>query len=249
MQTPKEQFDERYTRQLGVTGWGAEGQQRLAASHVFIAGAGGLGCAAAVYLAAAGVGKLTVCDADRVELSNLNRQFLYTTQDIGHEKALRAAERLRALNPSIEITPVVAEIDERTACGLVRGAGLILDCLDNLETRFALNRCSIATGIPMVYAAVSEFTGHLSFLHPPATPCLECFAPRTPPPVEPAIPGCTAGLVGALQAMEALKFLTGVGENLAGRLLVVEGLEPRFDVVRIGKDPGCPACGHPGRPR
>lgn len=236
-------LDERYARQLGIPGWGTEGQQHLAASHVFIAGVGGLGCAASVYLASAGVGKLTVCDADRVETSNLNRQFLYTTQDIGHEKAPLAVARLRALNPSIEITPIVAEIDENTACGLVRGAGVILDCLDNVETRFALNRCAIATGIPMVYAAVSEFTGHVSFLHPPATPCLECFVSRTPPPpVEPAIPGCTAGLVGALQAMEALKFLTGIGENLAGRLLVIEGAEPRFDVVRIEKDPDCAAC-------
>jgi molybdopterin/thiamine biosynthesis adenylyltransferase len=240
--TPQNQLDERYSRQLGVPGWGAEGQRRLAASHVFIAGVGGLGCAASVYLAEAGVGKITVCDADRVDRTNLNRQFLYAPQDVGHEKALIAAERLRALNPSIEIVPVVAEIDERTACGLVRGAGLILDCLDNLDTRFALNRCSISTGIPMVYAAVSEFTGHLSFLHPPATPCLECFVSRTPPPVEPAIPGCIAGLVGALEAVEAIKFLTGIGENLAGRLLVIEGLEPRFDVVRIEKDPGCRAC-------
>lgn len=247
MQAPKDQFDQRYVRQLGVPGWGAEGQRRLAASHVFIAGVGGLGCAASVHLAAAGVGKLTVCDADRVELSNLNRQVLYTPQDIGHEKALVAVERLRALNPSIEIAPVVAEIDERTACDLVRGADVILDCLDNLLTRFALNRCSVATGIPMVYAAVSEFTGHVSFLHPPATPCLECFVSRTPPPVEPAIPGCTAGLVGALEAMEAIKFLTGIGENLAGRLLVIEGLEPRFDVVGIARDPGCPACGQPRR--
>ncbi len=242
MNAPRHDTDERYARQLGVPGWGPEGQRRLAESHVFIAGVGGLGCAASVYLAEAGVGKITVCDADRVDRTNLNRQFLYAPQDVGHEKALIAATRLRALNPSIEIVPVVAEIDERTACDLVRGAGLILDCLDNLDTRFALNRCSIATGIPMVYAAVSEFTGHLSFLHPPATPCLECFVSRTPPPVEPAIPGCTAGLVGALEAMEAIKFLTGIGESLAGRLVVIEGLEPRFDVVRIEKDPGCPAC-------
>jgi molybdopterin/thiamine biosynthesis adenylyltransferase len=248
VQAPKDQFNARYARQLGVPGWGAEGQRRLAASHVFVAGAGGLGCAASVYIAAAGVGKLTICDADRVETSNLNRQFLYTPQDIGHEKAPAAATRLRAMNPSIEITSVVAEIDEESACGLVRGADIILDCLDNLGTRFALNRCSVTTGIPMVYAAVSEFTGHVSFLHPPATPCLECFVSRTPPPVEPAIPGCTAGLVGAIEAMEALKFLTGIGENLAGRLLVIEGAEPRFDVLKIEKDPGCVACRGARRP-
>jgi len=247
MQTPRNGIEERYARQVGVPGWGAEGQQRLAAAHVFVAGAGGLGCAASLYLAAAGVGRLTVCDADRVEASNLNRQVLYTPQDIGHEKASIAAGRLGALNPSIEVAPVVAEIDERTACGLVGDAGLILDCLDNPATRFALNRCSVATGIPMVYAAVSDLTGHVSFLRPPATPCLECFVPRTPPPAEPAVPGVTAGLVGAIEAMEAIKFLTGIGETLAGRLLVIEGAEPRFDVIAIAKNPGCAACGKPGK--
>jgi adenylyltransferase/sulfurtransferase len=235
--------EERYSRQLGVPGWGQEGQLRLARSHVFIAGAGGLGCAASLYLAAAGVGRLTVCDSDRVERSNLNRQVLYTLDDVGVDKAPIAAARLLALNPSIEIIPTTVEITPETACDLVRGADLILDCLDNLATRVVLNRCSIATGIPMVYAAVSELTGHISFLHPPATPCLECFAPHTPPPVEPAIPGFTAGLVGALEAMEAVKFLTGIGDTLAGRLLIIEGAEPRFDVVTLERDPACPACG------
>jgi adenylyltransferase/sulfurtransferase len=235
----------RYSRQLGVPGWGAEGQRRLAQSHVFIAGAGGLGSAASIYLAAAGVGKLTVCDTDRIEISNLNRQTLYTLDDVGMEKAPTAAARLRRLNPGVEVLAVTSEITPESACGLVRGADLILDCLDNIDTRIALNQCSVATGIPMVYGAVSELTGHVSFLHPPATPCLECFVPpRTPPPVEPAIPGCTPGIVGAIEAMEAIKFLTGIGQTLAGRLLVIEGAEPRFDVVDIAKDPRCPACGH-----
>jgi len=235
--------EDRYARQLGIQGWGLEGQERLARAHVFVAGAGGLGCAAAVHLAGAGVGKLTVCDADLIDATNLNRQFLYTPSDIGHEKAVVAADRLRSLNPSIEVVPVTAEIDDHTACGLVRGADLILDCLDNLATRFAINRCSVATGLPMVYAAVSEFTGHVAFVRPPQTPCVECFASRAPAPVEPAIPGCVSGLVGAIEAMEALKFLTGIGDVLAGRLLVIEGLEPRFEVVALEKDPGCPACG------
>ncbi|MBM3307489.1 MAG: HesA/MoeB/ThiF family protein [Candidatus Eisenbacteria bacterium] len=236
-------IEERYSRQLGVPGWGAEGQRRLAAACVFVAGAGGLGCSAAVYLAAAGVGRLTVCDADRIEPSNLNRQFLYTPADVGSEKATAAAERLRAMNPSIEVEPVVAEINERTARDLTGGATLLLDCLDNLETRFVLNRCSIASGVPMVHAAVSEFTGHVALLHPPATPCLECFFPPAPPPVEPAVPGVTPGLVGALEAAEAIKFIVGVGEPLAGRLLIVEALEPRFDVVTLERDRDCPACG------
>jgi molybdopterin/thiamine biosynthesis adenylyltransferase len=233
---------ERYSRQIDISGWGAEGQKRLGSSHVFVAGVGGLGCAAATYLAAAGVGKLTICDSDLVELSNLNRQVLYSTLDVGSPKAPLAAARLRALNPDIEIVPDMTEIDHANAAGVIEGATLVLDCLDNLETRVALNRAAIAMRVPMIYAACSELTGHLSFLHPPATPCLECFVSRMPPAVEPAIPGVTPGAIGALEAMEAVKYLTGVGEPLAGRLLILEGTEPRVDVIEIERDPDCPAC-------
>lgn len=233
---------EHYSRQLGMPGWGEEGQERLGASQVFIAGAGGLGCAASVYLVAAGVGKIVVCDSDLVELSNLNRQTLYSLENVGWEKAPIAVEKLRTLNPRIHVEAVTTEIDYVTAQGLIRGSSLVLDCLDNPETRFALNRAAIAERIPMIYAAVSEFTGYLSFLNPPSTPCLECFVSRTPPPVAPPIPGCTAGVVGTLEAMEALKFLVGIGELLAGRLLVIEGEEPRFDVIEVERNPACESC-------
>ncbi len=232
----------RYLRQLELNGWGKEGQKRLGAAHVFMAGVGGLGSSAGIYLAAAGVGKITVCDSDRVELSNLNRQTLYGLADVGMPKAFLAAKRLKEFNPQIEVVPNMAEIDHGGAKKLIEGADLVLDCLDNLETRIAVNRASIATGIPMIFAACSELTGHLSFLHPPETPCLECFVSRTPPAVEPPIPGVTPGTMGALQAMEAIKYLLGVGENLTGRLLILEGMEPRIDVVDIERDPDCPAC-------
>jgi molybdopterin/thiamine biosynthesis adenylyltransferase len=238
---------ERYSRQLSMPGWGTDGQERLARARLFIAGVGGLGCAAGAYLATAGVGHITVCDADHVERSNLNRQFLYTRGDVGRDKAPIAAERLAAMNPSVKVQAIVAEIDRATAAGLIGGHDLVVDGLDNLETRFALNRACIAERIPMVYAAVADFTGYLSFLKPPETPCLECFIGRTPPPVEPAIPGCTPGILGALQAMEAIKSLTGAGDVLAGRLLIMEGAEPRFDVIEIERDPRCPACRHLGR--
>jgi molybdopterin/thiamine biosynthesis adenylyltransferase len=233
---------ERYARQISLSGWGTEGQERLAAARVFIAGGGGLGCAAGAYLAMAGVGRITVCDADHVERSNLNRQFLYGRMDVGHDKAPIAAERLVALNGSIDVRPLTVEIDHVTALELIQGHDLVVDGLDNLETRFALNRACVAARVPMIYAAVADLTGYLSFLNPPDTPCLECFIGRTPPPVEPAIPGCTAGVLGALEAMEALKFLVGLGSVLAGRLLIIEGAEPRFDVIEIERDPGCPAC-------
>lgn len=233
----------RYARQLGLPNWGLAGQLRLKSATVFIAGAGGLGCPAATYLAAAGIGKLVVCDADRVDRPNLNRQFLYSSSDLGRSKAPMARERLLEINPAVDVVALTTEIDRRSAAELIRGADLVLDCLDNLETRFALGRAAMAARIPMIHAAVSELTGHVSFLNPPATPCLECLVTRTPPPVEPAVPGFTAGIIGSLQAMEAVKFLIGLGDVLAGRLLVLEGAEPRIDVVEIDRDPDCPACG------
>lgn len=237
---------ERYSRQIELQGWGAEGQERVLSSRVFVAGVGGLGCAAAVYLTVAGVGEIVVCDGDVVERSNLNRQFLYTRDDLTKHKAPIAAAQLRRLNPDVKITPVIAEIDRSSAQELIEGADLVLDCLDNPETRIALNRATIAARVPMVYAAVAEYTGYLSFLNPPATPCLECFVGGTRPAVDPPVPGCTSGTLGTLEAMEALKFLTGTGRTLAGKLLVVEGAVPRFDVIDIARDPCCPACGHLG---
>ncbi len=237
---------ERYSRQIELQGWGAEGQERLLESSVFVAGAGGLGCAAATYLAVAGVGEIVVCDGDVVERSNLNRQFLYTRDDLTRPKAPIAAAQLRRLNPDVKVTPVIAEIDRSSAQELIEGADLVLDCLDNPETRIALNRAAIARGIPMVYAAVAEYTGYLSFLNPPATPCLECFVDGTRPAVHPPVPGCTVGVLGSLEAMEALKFLTGTGETLAGKLLIMEGAVPSFDVIDVARDPRCPACGRLG---
>jgi molybdopterin-synthase adenylyltransferase len=235
---------ERYSRQIDLRGWGAEAQGRLLSSRVFIAGVGGLGCVASVYLAIAGVGELVVCDADTVERSNLNRQFLYTRDDLAKPKAVIAAARLRPLNPDVIVTPEVAEIDLSSARGLVEGADLVLDCLDNPETRLALNRAAVEAGIPMVHAAVSEYTGQLSFLHPPATPCLECFIGEALPAVDPPVPGVTAGAIGALEAMEAIKYLTDTGETLAGRLLIMEGAVPRFDIVRVERSASCHVCSH-----
>jgi adenylyltransferase/sulfurtransferase len=237
---------ERYSRQTALPGWGERGQEKLLSSRVFVAGLGGLGCAAAVYLTAAGVGNLVVCDADTVERSNLNRQVLYGRGDLTFPKVTTAAPRLSALNPDVRVTPVMAEIDHGTAAGLVEGADLVLDCLDNPETRLALNRACIAAGVPMIYAAVSEYTGYLSFLHPPATPCLECFVGTTRPPVDPPVPGATAGAIGTLEAMEALKFLTGTGATLAGKLLIMEGAVPSFAVIEVDRNPGCPACSYLG---
>ena len=234
---------ERYTRQIGLPDWGEDGQQRLQGARVFIAGSGGLGSAVALYLTAAGVGRITLCDPDTVELSNLNRQVLYSTSDIGQEKVTAASERLVSLNPAAVIVPLPKRIDTSSAPGLIAGHDIAIDCLDTLEARFVLNRACIALAIPMIYAAVSGFAGQLSLIHPPTTPCLECFIPDKSPPGRPQVPGCTAGVVGSLQATEAIKHITGIGRTLTGRLLVVDGMAPGFDVLEIERDPDCPACG------
>jgi molybdopterin-synthase adenylyltransferase len=241
--TARQRLSPVYERQLPLQGWGEEGQERLSEATVFAAGLGGLGCPAAVYLTLAGVGRLVVCDADDVEQSNLNRQFLYGPADIGRRKAAVGAERLRALNPLIDVVPSEAEIDQKNVLELIEGADLVLDCLDNLETRIILSRACMERRTPLVHGATAELTGYVSFFNPPETPCLECFQTAKPASVEPAIPGFSAGIVGSLQAMEAVKYLLGIGDLLAGRVLVFEGAVPSMDVIAFDRDPGCPACG------
>ncbi len=233
---------ERFARQLELPEWGDAAQERLRDANVFIAGAGGLGSAVALYLTAAGVGRITLADPDVVELSNLNRQVLYTTKDAGRDKVGAATDRLVSLNPSAAITPLRERVDADSAPGLLAGHDIAIDCLDTLAARFVLNRASFEVGIPMVYGAVAGFTGHVSLIEPPETACLECFVPRKEPPAPAPVLGCTAGLIGTLQATEAVKRLAGVGETLAGRLLVVDGLAMRCDVLEVQRDPACPVC-------
>jgi len=238
--TPEDR--ERFSRQLELPDWGEAAQERLRDANVFVAGAGGLGSAVALYLTAAGVGRITLADPDIVELSNLNRQVLYATSDTGRDKVGAASERLASLNPSAAITALRERVDADSAPGLLAGHNIAIDCLDTLEARFVLNRAALRLGIPMVYGAVAGFTGHVSLLEPPATACLECFVPDKEPPTAAPILGCTAGLIGTLQATEAVKYLAGVGETLAGRLLIVDGLAMKCDVLELQCDPACPAC-------
>jgi adenylyltransferase/sulfurtransferase len=172
----------------------------------------------------------------------MNRQFLYAPADIGQSKAALAAERIRGAHPQIEVTPVVDEIDARTALTLVDRADIVLDCLDNLQSRVALGRACVKQHTPLVHAAVAELTGYLSVFDPPQTPCLECFQTSKPPSVEPAIPGFSSGVMGSLQAMEAVKYLLGIGTSLLGRVLIFEGAVPSMDVVTFERDPECPVC-------
>ena len=231
---------QRYSRQLMIEGWDQACQQKLKNSTVFIAGAGGLGSPASLYLAAAGVGRLIICDMDNVELSNLNRQILYTADDINRSKAVSAGQRIKGLNPGTEIITLNKKIED--APDAIKSADLILDCLDNFTSRLFLNSVSFKNSIPMVHAGVSGYYGQLTFIIPGTTPCLNCFISEDTPQSSKAITGAMAGITGSMQAIEALKYLTGTGDVLAGKLLYMDCVTMRFSTMNMSKNPGCKTC-------
>jgi molybdopterin/thiamine biosynthesis adenylyltransferase len=234
----------RYGRQLVEPLWSEGAQRRLKQAVVFVAGAGGLGSPVILYLAAAGVGCLRVCDSGRVEPSNLNRQILYSEHDIGKAKAGAARRTVRKLNPFVHVVPLNQNITGRTVSSVVADSHLMVDCLDNFETRYVLNAFAVENRIPLIHGGVRGFEGQLSFIHPPHTPCLACMVPEEPP-LEETFPvlGATAGVIGSLQALEALKYLTGTGDLLAGRMLFWNGRTVVFHVSRERKNPDCRVCG------
>jgi molybdopterin/thiamine biosynthesis adenylyltransferase len=234
---------QRYDRQMMLTGWDEEGQLKLKRATVFIAGAGGLGGPASIYLAVAGVGRLRICDADTVALSNLNRQILHDDSVIGLGKTRSARETLQRLNPHIAVEELAVQLDERNVAELVADSQIIVDCLDNFPTRHILNQFAAERGIPMVYGGVWGLDGSLSFFHVPETPCLRCVFPEAPPREE-AFPvvGATPGVIGCLQAMEVLKYLVGIGQNLKGQLLFFSGEEMAFYSFEQARAPSCPVC-------
>ncbi|MGQ9631330.1 MAG: HesA/MoeB/ThiF family protein [bacterium] len=233
----------RYDRQIIFPGWGEDGQEKLKGSTVFVAGAGGLGSSASIYLAAAGVGKIKICDFDSVELSNLNRQILHSEGRVGMNKAISAGIALRGLNSSIEVESLTARICDDNIGDLVGGSCAIVDCMDNFPTRYVLNRCAVRRGIPLVHGSIWGMGGYVSFLHPPETPCLRCVFPEPPPQDGVPVVGAAPGVIGALQALEVIKYLTGIGGNLKGRILVWDGEWADFNVVRVSNNPECPDCG------
>ena len=241
---------ERYTRQLVLPSWGEEAQRRLKAATVFVAGAGGLGSAVVLYLAAAGVGCIRVCDRDTVELSNLNRQILHAERGMGMRKALSAQKAVARLNSEVRVVPLVAEMTGQNVGELAAGADILLDCLDNVPSRLVLNGLSVSVRLPLVHAGVRGLGGQLSFLRPPATACLACFMqdasveePAALQSGPPPILGAVAGAMGCLQALEALKFLTGIGERAENRIVFLDGETMKFEEVEIVKNPDCPVCG------
>jgi molybdopterin/thiamine biosynthesis adenylyltransferase len=231
---------QRYARQILMIG--EEGQEKVKAASVLVAGAGGLGTVISLYLAAAGVGHLRIIDCDVVEASNLNRQILPGGRDVGRRKTDSAGEKLSALNPLIRIEAVSCRIAEENAGEMVRGCDLIVDAMDNFPTRHLLNRTAVDQGIPFIHGAVRGLFGQATTVIPGKTPCLRCLFPVNPPQEVFPIIGATCGVIGSIEASEAIKLLTGQGKPLAGRLFLWDGLAGSADSLAIEKDPCCPVC-------
>ncbi len=231
---------ERYRRQLGVASWD---QERLKEASVFVAGVGGLGGTSALYLALAGVGRIRIADRDTVEPSNLNRQILYDESSLGRLKVEEAGRRLKEANPHIQVETSAEPIDERSLERQAVGMSLLVDGLDNLETRLLLNAYSVRNQVPYVYGAVRGWQGMVSIFNPPWTACLACLLPEKPPPASPLpVIGCLSGTIGLIQATEAVKFLMGVERTLEGRLLIYDSRDLTFDLVEVVRNPDCPVC-------
>ena len=234
---------ERYDRQILIKGFGEEGQAKLKRAKVFIAGAGGLGSVTATYLAVAGVGTIRVVDHDKVELSNLNRQVLHWDEDIGKKKADSAAEKLKRLNPGAKVEAIEEMLTEANVSQLVAGFDLIVDAMDNLPARYLLNKVAIGKNIPFFHGAVNGFEGRAMTIIPGKTACLRCVYRGATVEGQFPVIGVTPGVIGCIQATEAIKYIIGIGQLLTNRLLVYDGLSMKFTEFRVKRDPNCPHCG------
>ena len=230
----------RYNRQLIIPDFGEEGQRKLKDSHVVIVGMGGLGCASATYLTAAGVGHTTIVDFDTVELSDLNRQTLYWEDEIGERKVAVAQRKLSKLNPAVEITPIFAKIMEENVLSIIDGAQVVVDGLDNSATRLVVNSACIKQKIPYIYGGVSRLRGMITTVIPGQTPCLACLSPEGAGGL--GVLGITPAVIASLQALEAIKLLIGHSPSLAGKLLLFNGDDIKFQVHEIRRNQSCPVC-------
>jgi len=235
---------ERYDRQIMIRGLGEKGQEKLKQARVVIAGAGGLGSPAAIYLTAAGVGTIQIIDHDKVELSNLNRQVLHWDKDVGRDKIESAREKLSLLNRNVRIEMVKETITEANVSRLVAGCDVIIDAMDNLPTRFILNRAAVENRIPFVHGAIYGLEGRVMTVLPGQTACLRCIYRGLTPRGKFPVIGVTPAVIGCIQATEAIKCITGLGQLLTNRLLVYDGLKMKFTELTVKKDPDCEHCGH-----
>jgi molybdopterin/thiamine biosynthesis adenylyltransferase len=238
---------ERYARHLVLREVGGPGQQRLKAAKVLIVGAGGLGSPAALYLAAAGVGTVILVDPDTVDLSNLQRQVLYTEDDLGRPKVEAGTDRLAALNPHIFVGGLHSALEASTADELCEGVDIVLDGTDDFAVRYEVNAACVRHSKPLVSGAIGRWTGQVGVFG--GKPCYRCLVPEIPPDAETCVAvgvvGALAGVIGSMMALEAIKLIVGAGEALTGRLLIYDALSAETRTVKVGADPECPVCGAP----
>ncbi len=242
----------RYSRHLIMPEVGIEGQQRLKDAGILLIGAGGLGSPLGLYLAAAGVGRLGLVDFDVVDFTNLQRQIIHRTEDVGRLKVESAKERIQAVNPEVEVTTLNARISRENILDRIKGYDLVIDGTDNFPTRYLVNDACVLTKKPNIYGSIFRFDGQATVFSPFKGPCYRCLYPEPPPPgmvpscAEGGVLGVLPGVIGMIQATEAIKLIIGKGEPLIGRLLLYNALKMEFREVAIRRDPGCPVCGdHP----
>jgi adenylyltransferase/sulfurtransferase len=240
---------QRYSRHLIMPEVGVDGQRRLKAAKVLCVGAGGLGSPSSLYLAAAGVGTIGLVDFDKVDVSNLQRQILYSTADVGTSKLAAASARLKGLNPEVNVVMHETALTSANALEIFRQYDIVVDGADNFPTRYLVNDACVLTGKPNVYGSIFRFDGQASVFAAPGGPCYRCLYPEPPPPglvpscAEGGVLGVLPGIVGTIQAAEAIKLIIGAGESLAGRLLLFDALQMSFRTLKLHRDPACPVCG------
>lgn len=238
----------RYARNLNIPEIGESGQKTLKDSAVLIVGAGGLGSASSMYLAAAGVGRIGIVDSDAVEVSNLQRQILHSMQDLGVNKAASAQKRLLGINPEITITPYALRIDQSNVRDLITPYPIVLDATDNFETRYLINQTCVSLNKVFIYGAVYQFYGQMSVFSAAKGPCFQCVFQKSPTQEQiqanrgVGVVGALPGMIGCMQALEAIKHMLGIGTAVLGRLILVDGLSMSFQEIQIEKDLRCPIC-------
>ena len=230
----------RYSRQISI--FGEEGQTRLKKAKVFVAGVGGLGSVISIYLTVAGIGKLRMVDKDVVALENLNRQILHWDKDIDQEKLESAKEKLRKMNPNVEVEVISETINEATVDALVGDFDMIVDAMDNFPARYVLNKIALIRKVPFFHGAIHGFYGQATTIIPGKTACLRCIFPNVPPPTPPPVVGVTPGIIGCIQAAEVIRYVLGIGNLLENRLLMWDGLNAKIDEIPLEKNPACEDC-------
>lgn len=235
---------ERYDRQIRINGLGRDGQSKLKKARVIVVGAGGLGCPASLYLVAAGIGHVAVVDKETVELSNLNRQVLHWSDDIGRPKGVSMIQKLRQLNSEGTVDAIQKAVTTDNVRQLVKGFTVVVDALDNWRTRFLLNKACVKEKIPFVHAGAYALYGQITTILPGKGPCLQCILPKIPPEEEKfPVLGAAVGTLGLLEALETIKIVTGLGEPLVGRMLHFDGETMSFQEIKVERRRNCPVCG------